>query len=228
MALSAEALRRYRRQVDARRRRTALALAALWDRYEAYDTADAEAFAAQSRPIIDGAKAATVATSAAMFGLALGIRPPGVRPDDVDAEPRLDFPFLAFWHALKEGRPREEALAAGRSQAEAVGADFVQQTARRTQDAAAEASGKRVRFARVPEPGACDWCKDAADQTYRTARSADFGHDRCHCDVVPGGTVEEFRGFMADFEADVARRSASGESEGIAARTTGGYFYRDA
>lgn len=185
MALSAEALRRYRRHLDARRRRTAAALAALWDRYEAYDTADAEDFARRSAPLLAGAKAATVATSAAMFALAVNVRPPGVKPDDVEVEPRIDHPFLAFWHALAEGRPREEALAAGRSQAEAVGSDFVQQTARRTGDAAAKASGRQVRFERRPEPGACAWCVDAADQTYRTARSADFGHDRCFCDVVP-------------------------------------------
>lgn len=185
MALSNEALRRYRRQVDARRRRTALALAALWDRLENYDDTDAERFVAQAAPVIAGVKASTVAASAAMFGLALGIRPPGVRPQDVDVEPRIDHPFLAFYHALAEGRPREEALAAGRSQAAAVGADFVQQTARRTGDAAARASGRRVRFERRPESGACDWCRDAARETYRTAESADFGHDRCFCDVVP-------------------------------------------
>ncbi len=185
MALSDEALRRYRRQVDARRRRTSLALAAIWDRYENYDTVDAEDFARRSSPVLTGAKASTVATSAAMFALALNIRPPGVRPRDVDVEPRIDHPFLSFWHALAEGRPRDEALAAGRSQAQAVGSDFVQQTARRTGDAAAKASGRRVRFERRPESGACPWCIDAATGTYRTARSADFGHDRCFCDVVP-------------------------------------------
>lgn len=185
MALSAEALRRYRRQVDARRRRTAAALAVLWDRYENYDSADAEDFARRSQPILSGAKAATVGTSVAMFALATRIRPPAVSPDDVDVDPRIDHPFLAFWHALAEGRSREEALAAGRSQAEAVGADFVQQTARRTGDAAARAAGRRVRWERRPEPGACAWCQDAANQTYGTARSADFGHDRCYCDVVP-------------------------------------------
>lgn len=186
MALSDEALRRYRRQVDARRRRTAAALAALWDRYENYDSADRDDYVTQATPILLGAKASTVATSAAMFALALNLRrPPAVRARDVDVEPNPDYPFLAFWHALNEGRPREEALAAGRSQAEATGADFVQRTARRTGDAAAKASGRRVRFERRPESGACDWCIDAADQTYRTAESADFGHDRCFCDVVP-------------------------------------------
>ena len=186
MALSDEALRRYRRQVDARRRRTAAALAALWDRFENYDSADRDAYVAQATPILDGAKASTVATSAAMFALALNLRrPPGVRARDVDVTPRTDHPFLAFWHALAEGRPREEALAAGRSQAEAVGSDFVQQTARRTGDAAARASGRRVRFERRPESGACDWCQDAARETYRSAEAADFGHDRCYCDVVP-------------------------------------------
>ena len=185
MALSDEALRRYRRQVDARRRRTATALAALWDRFENYDTSDAETFARQAAPMLAGAKTATVATSVAMFGLAVGIRPPSVRAADVDAEPRIDHPFLAFWHALAEGRPRDEALAAGRSQAEAVGADFVQSTARRAGDAAARSSGRSVRWSRRPRGETCQWCIDKARQTYRTARSADFGHDRCDCDVVP-------------------------------------------
>lgn len=186
MALSDEALRRYRRQVDARRRRTAAALASLWDQFENYDDEDRAAYVARATPILAGAKTSTVATSAAMFALAVNLsRPPAVRADDVDVTPRTDHPFLAFWHALSEGRSREEAVAAGRSQAQAAGSDFVQQTARRTGDAAAKASGRRVRFERRPEPGSCDWCQDAARDTYRTAESADFGHDRCFCDVVP-------------------------------------------
>jgi hypothetical protein len=186
LPLSDEQLRRYRRQVDARRRRTAAALAALWDRLDRYDDETRDLYVTRAAPILAGAKASTVALSAAMFAWAVDLRrPPPVRPRDVLVPTRTDHPFLAFWHALKEERPRPEAVAAGRSQAEAVGADFVQQTARRTGDAAARAANVRVRYERRPESSACEWCQDVARETYRTAESADFGHDRCFCDVVP-------------------------------------------
>ena len=185
MPLSDAELKRYRTQLATYRRRTSALLAALWDGLDSYDEEAAERYAISAAPILAGAKQASVSASVAMFALSQGIRPPSVPLDAVDVVARIDHPFLALWHAVNEGRPNEEALLAGRNQAEAVGADFVQQTARRTGDVAARESGTRVRWRRVPEPKACSWCRTVAGQLYRTAESADFGHDRCYCDVVP-------------------------------------------
>lgn len=185
MPLSDEAIRRYDRLLGTYRRRTAAALALLWDQLDTYDDEGLEQFVSAAAPVIAGTKRTAVAASTAVFSLALGIRPPAVTANDVDVEPRIDHPFLALWHAVNEGRPNDEALAAGRSQAQAVGADFVQQTARRTGDVVARTAGVRTRWRRVPNAGACDWCQTISGQLYRTAESADFGHDRCFCMVVP-------------------------------------------
>lgn len=185
MPVSDRAVRRYSTLLATYRRRTSGLLVALWDRLDRHDRVDAAEYARLAEPALDGAKVAAVAASAAFFSLALEVPPVGVRPERVEVEARILDPFLAAWHALKEGRPLIEALAAGRSQADAVGSDFVTRTARRTGDVVADLSGVKVRWRRVPEPGACAWCREVAGNHYRTAESADFGHDRCGCDVVP-------------------------------------------
>ena len=38
---------------------------------------------------------------------------------------------------------------------------------------------------RVPGPKACQWCRTIAGQLYKTSETADFGHARCDCVVVP-------------------------------------------
>jgi hypothetical protein len=185
MALSETALRRYDRLLGTYRNRTAALVVIAWDRLGSYDESGIAEFTATTAPALQGAKRATVAASTSTFALALGIRPPSISANDVDTEPRIRHPFLAMWHAVNEGRPNDEAIAAGRSQAQAVALDFVQQTSRRTGDVVAESAGVRTRWRRVPNAGACTWCRTISGQLYRTAESADFGHDRCYCMVVP-------------------------------------------
>lgn len=176
---------RYRRLIGQYRNATSAALVAAWDGLASITDDDVDTFIRRTAPTLTGAKAAVVATSAAFFALATSTRPVAVRPDDVNVEARITHPFLAAWHALAEDRPYAEALEVGRSQANAVGFDFVQSTSRRTGDAVAGAAGKRVRWQRVPGLKACAWCELVAGQLYASAESADFGHDRCDCVAVP-------------------------------------------
>jgi hypothetical protein len=185
MPVSDELLRRYKTQIARYRNRTSLLLVAAWDELGGYDEANINEYAERTLPALNGAKTAAVALSSGFFAVALGVRPVGVRPDDVDVNPDIRGPFRAAWHALNTGRPFEEALRVGRSTAQAVGFDFVQSTARRTGDVVAAASGQTVTWRRVPGAKACDWCRQVAGQRYRTAESADFGHERDDCDVVP-------------------------------------------
>lgn len=185
MPPSAEVVRVYQSRLETLRNRTSAGLVAAWDELADYRDEDVESFITRTAPIIGGAKTATVATSAAFFALATGTRPAPVNATAVPTAPHIDHPFLSMRHALAEGRPYSEALAAGRSQAEAVGFDFVQSTSRQTGDYVARASGERVRWQRVPGGSACDWCHAVAGETYFSAESADFGHDRCDCVAVP-------------------------------------------
>lgn len=185
MTASPEAIDRYRTVTRQYRTRTAAALALLWDRLGSYEESDISRYATQAAPVLDGAKRSAVALSAAFFSGATGIRVQGVRPDVVIVTPRIDHPFHAAWHAVNMGRDWSDALQVGRSQAQAVGVDFVQSVTRRTGDAVAARTGRDVRWRRVPRPDTCAWCATVSGQLYRTAESADFGHDRCSCVVVP-------------------------------------------
>lgn len=187
MPPSSGQIARYRRLIGEQRYRTSAALVAAWDGLDSItDETDVDLFVRRTAPTLIGAKAAVVATSAAFFALATGTRPVAVRPDAVPVEARIRHPFLSAWHALAEDRPFDEAIQAGRSQASAVGFDFVQSTSRRTGDVVADRAGRtRVRWQRVPGPKACAWCELVAGQLYTSAESADFGHDRCDCVAVP-------------------------------------------
>lgn len=186
MAVSERGLTVYRRRIGIVRDTASMSLARAWDRLAAYDEDDIAGFTRAVTPQMAAAKASAVALSAAFFALTVRTRPVGVRPEQIDAEPYLRGPFLATWHALAEGRPYDEAVAAGRTFSQAVGFDFVQHVARRTGDHVADASGVGVRWERRPSATSCDWCHDKArGNTWPTAEAADFGHERCDCDVVP-------------------------------------------
>lgn len=175
----------YKRRLQTYRDRTSASLVLAWDDLDNYSDAGLEQFTETTAPLLAGAKAATVATAAAFLSLVLKTRTVSIKADDVDIDPKIRDPFLAAWHALKMGRPLDEAVTAGRSQAQALGWDFVESTARRTGDHVAKAAGRTVRWRRVPSGGACGFCRTAAGQTYHMAATADFGHHRCGCAVVP-------------------------------------------
>lgn len=178
-------LRRYRAQIGRYRDRTALAMVTAWDNLTNHDRQNVDEFVEVTAPALNGAKAAAVSLSAAFFALTLDVPPVGIDPADVDITPDTNGPFHATWHALAMGRPIDEAIRVGRSTAQAAGFDFIQRSARRTGDHVAAASGIEVRWARIPGAKSCDWCRSVAHDNYRTAESADFGHERDDCDVVP-------------------------------------------
>lgn len=165
--------------------RTAAGCVAAWDRLDRYDDDAIVRYEAQTKPLIHGAKVAAVAASVALFARAHRIAPPSVTAADVDVEARVRDPFFAMRHAVAEGRPISEAIAAGRSVADAVAHNFVTSASRRAADHAAAVADISTRWERVPGNDACDFCTTVAGQTYTSAESADFGHDRCNCVVVP-------------------------------------------
>jgi hypothetical protein len=185
MPQSREVVARYRRQLANYRLRTSVLMVGVWRRLGSWNQEDVERYENATATPLAGVKAATVALSSGFFAVYLDEPPAGVDPDLIDVTPYVQGPFHATWHALKEGRPAAEALRVGASTASAVGYDFVQHTARRTGDYAAAESGLDVRWRRVPGGNACDWCRLVAGDHYRTAESADFGHERDDCDVVP-------------------------------------------
>lgn len=181
---------RYRTLIATYGDRTARRLVGAWDALGSYGEDDIARYADQVAPSLAGAKNAAVATSAAFFAHAHRIRPVGVDPAEVLVEPKLADPFHAMWHAISMGRVVEDALGVGASVAEATALDFVTSVARRSQDNVAAKAGIRTRWERVPSASACEWCDLVSGQTYLSAETADFGHDRCSCTVVPTEEVD--------------------------------------
>lgn len=166
--------------------RAAVATTRAWDELGTYDRDSIETFTRRVAPTIAGSKTAAANTATGYYSTLLAVRPPAI---NVARLATLFVPaagFLAYWHALKEGRDHAEALSAGRSMVEAATSNAVVSTARRTGDAVAAATGQRTAgWRRVLDGKACEWCQVVSTQRYRTAESADFGHDRCGCTAVP-------------------------------------------
>lgn len=181
----APVLRAYRAFLERQRALLGAGMVRAWDALDDYDEERIEQFAATVAPLTAGAKTATVAASTAFYAVMLDMTPPGVRAVDVPSVLAIRDPFTATWHALSMGRPYDEAVAVGRSTALASGETFIQSTARKSGDAFAASSGRRIRYQRVAEPGACSWCRTRDGGIYTSADAADYGHVRCNCDVVP-------------------------------------------
>lgn len=164
--------------------RSSVGLLAAWDALNSWDSDDVPRYAQLVAPIVAPARAAAVTQSTAFYASVFGVRPPALS-SGIGPEFAPERGFTALWHALSQGRPFDEALAAGRAASEAHLARTIVSTSRLTGDVVAERSGKRVRWRRVPDGDACPFCVTASLQTYLSSQTADFGHDRCSCAAVP-------------------------------------------
>jgi hypothetical protein len=178
-------LNRYRALLAQITAQAELVATSAWDDLHSYNRSDLPTFIAAVAPLLDGTKHAATSTAAAFYAIHLEIDPPSITADDVAVTARLRDPFTATWRAIRQGRPYLDAIGVGRSAASAVADNFITSTARSTGDVLAERTGLDLRWQRVAEPRACPWCRARDGQTYWSADDADFGHTRCHCNVVP-------------------------------------------
>ncbi len=178
-----EAFLRFERQIDSLRTSASTLVVRHWDVLESFDEADLAAFVKAATPDLTAVKAASANVSSAFYSTMLEVAPRALDLEAI-ATPAPDGPFLALWHALNEGRPYEQAVAAGRSRVESLAFDTVQSTSRRVGDQLGE-DALVIGWHRVVSVGACPWCQTIAGQLYHTAESADFGHDRCDCTAIP-------------------------------------------
>lgn len=160
-------------------------LVAAWSKLPAYDEANVARFEREARTALTTAKNATVHHSVGYYSMLAGIRPLAIQPADIPVEPDTRGPFIQTWSALKHGDTFEGAVAAGASRVEAMVTNFISSASRQTGGEALKRVDVVVGWSRDPEPGACDWCLEAATTTYSSAEATDFGHDRCQCLGVP-------------------------------------------
>jgi hypothetical protein len=107
----------------------------------------------------------------------------GVPASDAYVEPDWRGPFIRSWSALGSGIEFSDAILIGAAQADAIGRNATVSTARQAADAAT--SEQIVGWYRVLDADPCDWCRMVSTRVYKTAQTADFGHDRCGCGVTP-------------------------------------------
>jgi hypothetical protein len=179
------ALTRHRAVLHAKRAAASALLVRAWDSQEDRDASGVDEWLSRTAPILAGAQVATVAASAAFYARLLRTSVPGINPADIVPDTNPRDPFLSYWHALNMDRPWDEAIAAGRSTAAAVGDTHVTVVDRLTGDHVATATDRAVRWQRVAEPRACDWCNARDGGVYPSSADGNFGHDNCHCNVVP-------------------------------------------
>lgn len=175
-----ELIGRFRRAVDRYAESAGAEMAAVFRQIGSLDESDMERFALLVVDQIDEISRRAGSSAAATTALLTETEAaaPVVVPPDTRG------PFYQGWKALGNGEPLEVALEQAASRAEAAGQNAVATSVRRS---AAGSAPDGTRWRRVPNAGACDWCVLVAQQTYHTAESADFGHDRCTCVVVPAG-----------------------------------------
>lgn len=160
--------------------------AAIWGALDAHNEADIPTFTKRSAPVLTGAKTAAVVTGVAYFATVAQIRAPAVNQRDVIVPLLPREPFIAYWNALKGGAPLDEALQSGLARADAFARNLVVSASRRAGDVVFQKAGLHVAYwNRETDANACPWCEDVATQTYKSAETADFGHDRCGCTPFP-------------------------------------------
>lgn len=182
---------------------TERAIASLWQRLPAYNEADAAAFIKPAVATVTAAQRASISLTAAFIARSLGRQPPpintglilaalrpGTTPQDVYRRP-----FVTVWTDLKAGTPYDQAVTAGQARAQATAAMDVQLAMRQTLTAVGQRTDEILGYQRVPDSGACAFCRLIAGQRYTTEQLMPV-HNRCGCgvDVITEGNRGDFTG----------------------------------
>lgn len=165
--------------------RSSTRLQRMWASLDAYDEDQIASLERVALPLAGSTQTASIANAVGFYAVAAGIRPPPVSARDLNVRLDLRDPFISTWSALSHGDTFEGAVAAGASRCDTVIRNLVISTVRQTGDVVATKAGLRITgWERVPNFGACPWCVSVAGR-YSTAKTADFGHDRCGCTIEP-------------------------------------------
>lgn len=186
-ALDVALTRRYGRSLEQLRIRFGRLAANAWERLDSYDEAEVLTLAERLAPVTDAARRGAADLTAGYLGRVAGPTI-GVTLDELAFDPAEAWrpPFISTWQAFKNGASYDDAREAGRRRSIGAAGNIVTDTARNTAGIVDGASPHIVGWRRtLNSPQPCDWCVSVAGQQYRTADSATFGHDWCHCTPSP-------------------------------------------
>jgi hypothetical protein len=166
------------------------AMAHAWDGLGEYDEQNVAPFLAAAVPLTTAAQRSSVAVTAAFLARILHRQPTGTDAEHIlglvrnGVSPREVYrrPFVTVWSSLQNGKPWQDAVKAGRDRAvSAVQAD-VQLAMRQTLNVVGETDPLILGYRRVPDPGACAFCRLVAGQRYKTRDLMPI-HNHCGCGV---------------------------------------------
>lgn len=171
--------------------RTSNALTAAWRSLPAYNEADVAAWLRMALPIVTASQRASASITNAYLARSLERQPlaldlttvtgaaarNGTAPAEVYRRP-----FVTLWSALQNGTSYAAAVDEALARAIGAGSIDVQLAMTRTVAVVSDATPGVERYARVPDPTACDLCQLAAQNTYRSGDLMPI-HNHCGCGV---------------------------------------------
>jgi hypothetical protein len=198
-------------QAQARiRAQAAAAMTSAWRSLPSYNESDVPAFLARAVPITTAAQRASVSITSAFVARRIGAAPRAVPPSHVMAAVRNGTPpsevyrrpFVDVWSGLKAGTQYAEAVATGLDRATSSVQMDVQLAMRQTLTDVAAQHTSIVGYQRVPDAGACNFCRLIAGQRYHSDQLMPV-HNRCGCgvDVITAENRGDFTGKAANDQA---------------------------
>lgn len=183
------------------RARAGAQMASRWDGLPSYNRADVPSFLAVALPLARAVKMASVRITATFIAQRLRIAALGINANDVvirnGAAPADVYarPFVNVWTDLKQGKSFEAAVAAGRNRATSAVQMDAQLAMRDTLSVVGARDKRILGYRRVPDAGACDFCKLIAGQRYTTDQLMPV-HNHCGCgvDVITEDNRGDFTG----------------------------------
>lgn len=171
----------------------ARAVGAAWDTLPGLDEEDVLRFLELALPVVQGGQIQTARLTDAYLARALERQPIGIPTAEVagaavraGATPAEVYrrPFVTVWTALQNGQPWEQAAAAGRARAIGTARMDMQLTNRATFDAVQHADPSIRGYRRVPDGGACAFCRKVAGAFVKSASAMPL-HNGCGCGLEP-------------------------------------------
>lgn len=170
----------------------AAAVAQAWKNLPHYNQEQVDQFLTAALPVSAAANRQSVALTEAFLARSLGRGPLGVSPEEIiagirnGATPEEVFKrsFVTVWAALGNGTPWEQAVQMGLSRASGAAAMDVQLSFTHTLVAVGRSDSRIVGYERVPDAGACEFCRAASGQIYHSDQLAPL-HNGCGCGAEP-------------------------------------------
>lgn len=185
----------------------AAAVAQIWGSLPGYDRENLDEWLSRVVPVVLAGQRQAVALTEAYLARAIERPPLGSLPSEIigpglrsgtPPETVYERSFVETWTKLGTGVLYDDAIDIGRRRATNMAATDIQLATTHTLREVGEADDQILGYARVPDAGACKFCRLVAGQRYRTDELMPI-HAHCGCgvDVITAANRSQFAGNRA-------------------------------